>query len=147
MPCYTGSDCRGEESHRPSSGFHDDDEFYFLEQEYAGLNDDEIWQMLECYLKLPEMPHPDHNPLNYTHICEQQQQDEKLLALQAKYPDNYIDFQLDDDVHNIICYKKDPTQDNWKIALPESMVNDTVKWFHQVMGHPGGKRLGESLRQ
>jgi hypothetical protein len=22
-------------------------------------------------------------------------------------------------------------------ALPESMVVDTVKWFHQVMGHPG----------
>jgi len=51
---------------------------------------------------------------------------------------------MDDDVDNIICYKKDPTQDNWKIALPESMVADTVKWFHQVMGHPGEKRLGES---
>jgi hypothetical protein len=38
-----------------------------------------------------------------------------------------------------ICYKKDPTQPNLKIALPESMVDDTVKWFHQVMGHPGEK--------
>ena len=27
------------------------------------------------------------------------------------------------------------------------MVGDTVKWFHQVMGHPGEKRLTESLRQ
>ena len=27
------------------------------------------------------------------------------------------------------------------------MVADTVKWFHQVMGHPGEQRLGESLRQ
>jgi hypothetical protein len=33
--------------------------------------------------------------------------------------------------------KKDPTQPNWKIALPESMVVGTIKWFHQVVGHPG----------
>ena len=27
------------------------------------------------------------------------------------------------------------------------MVDDTVKWFHQVMGHPGERRITESLRQ
>jgi hypothetical protein len=27
------------------------------------------------------------------------------------------------------------------------MVVDTVKWFHQVMGHPGEKRLCETLNQ
>ena len=117
----------------------DKDELYFLVQEYAGLNDDEIWQTLEYYLNLPEMPHPDRNPLNYAHIRDQQQQDDKLLALQAKYPDNYVNLQLDDDVDDIICYKKYPAQDNWKIALPDSMVAETVKWFHQVMGHPGEK--------
>jgi hypothetical protein len=47
--------------------------------------------------------------------------------------------QLHDDVDNIICYKKDPAQGNWKIALPKSMVAETVKWFHQVMGHPDEK--------
>ena len=67
----------------------DKDELYLLEQESTGLNDDEIGKALECYLNLPEMPHPDRNPLNYAHICKQQQEDEKLLALQAKYPDNY----------------------------------------------------------
>ncbi len=64
-----------------------------------------------------------------------------------KYPDNYVDLQLDDDINDIIGYKKDPTQPNWKIVLPESMVVDTVKWFHQVMGHPGEKRLQETLNQ
>ncbi len=64
-----------------------------------------------------------------------------------KYPDNYVNLQLDDDVNDIICYKKDPTQPNWKILLPKSMVVDTVKWFHQVMGHPGEKRLQETLKQ
>ncbi len=64
-----------------------------------------------------------------------------------KYPDNYVNLQLDDNVNEIICYKKDPTQSNWKIVLPESMIVDTVKWFHQVMGHLGEKRLQDTLKQ
>jgi hypothetical protein len=92
-----------------------------------------------CYLNIPDTPHPDENALNYAHICELQQEDEQLLALQVKYPDNYVNLQLDDNVNDIICYKKDPTQPNWKIVLPKSMVVDTVKWFHQVMGHPNEK--------
>ena len=104
-----------------------------------GLDYDEIWETFECYLNLPEIPHPDRNPLNYTHLHEQQQQDKKLQALQVKYPDKCVNLKLDDNVVDIICYKKDLTQDNWKIALPKSMVADTVKWFPQVMGHPGEK--------
>ncbi len=37
--------------------------------------------------------------------------------------------------------------ENCVAVLPESMVVDTVKWFHQVMGHPGEKRLRETLNQ
>jgi hypothetical protein len=85
--------------------------------------------------------------LNYAHIFELQQQYKQLLALQVKYPDNYVNLQLDDDVNNIFFYKKDPTQLNRKIVLPESMVAGTIKWFHQVMGHPGEKRLREMLNQ
>jgi hypothetical protein len=56
--------------------------------------------------------------LNYAHIRELQQQAKQLLALQVKYPDNYVNLQLDYDVDDIICYKKDPTQPNEKIAMP-----------------------------
>ncbi len=65
--------------------------------------------------------------MNYAHIHELQQPDEQLLALQVKIPDKYVNLQLDDNINGIICYKKDPTQPNWKTALPESMVVDTVK--------------------
>jgi hypothetical protein len=44
---------------------------------------------------LPESHWPDLNPLNYAHICEQQQQDDKLLALQVKYLENYVYMDLD----------------------------------------------------
>jgi hypothetical protein len=83
--------------------------------------------------------------LNHAHICELQQQDEQPLALQAKYPDNIVILQMYDGINDIICCKKDPTQSDWKIVLPESMLVDTIKWFHQVMGHPGKKRLRETL--
>jgi hypothetical protein len=105
----------------------EEDEAYFLDQEYSGLYHKDVWECIACYLNLPDTPHQDENPLNYAHICELQQQDKQLLALQVKYPDNYVNLQLDDDVDNIICYKKDPTQPSWKIALPESIVVDTVK--------------------
>jgi hypothetical protein len=85
--------------------------------------------------------------LNYAHICELQQHDKQLLALHVKCPDNYINLPLDDNIDDIICYKKDPSQSNWKIALPESMIVDTVKWFHQVTGHTGEKRLQDKLNQ
>ncbi len=85
--------------------------------------------------------------MNYAHISELQQQDKQLLALQVKYTDNYVNLQLDDNINYIICYKKDPTQPSWKIVLPESMVVYTVKWFHQVIGHPSEKRLQDTLNQ
>jgi hypothetical protein len=46
------------------------DNLYFLDQEYSGLYDENVWECIECYLNLPDTPHPDENPLNYAHICE-----------------------------------------------------------------------------
>jgi hypothetical protein len=89
-----------------------EDEAYFFNQENSGLYNENVWESIECYLNLPDTPHLDENLLNYAHICELQQQDKHLLALQVKYLDNYVNLQLDDDVDEIICNKKDPTQPN-----------------------------------
>ncbi len=118
-PSYTGSDHGGEETCRPHRGFYWEVKAYFLDQEYSGLYDEDVWECIECYLNLPDTPHLDENPLNHAHIHKLQQQDKQLLALQVKYPDNYVYLQLDDNVDDIICYKKDPTQPNWKIVLPD----------------------------
>ncbi len=87
---------------------------YFLDQEYSGLYDDKIWECIECYLNLPETSHLDQNSLNYAQICELQQQDKQLLALQVNNSDNYVNLQLDDNIDDIICYKKDLVQPDWK---------------------------------
>jgi hypothetical protein len=66
----------------------EENEVYFLDQEYSGLDDDKVWECIECYLNLPKTPHLDQNPLNYTYICKLQQQDKQLLALQVNNSDN-----------------------------------------------------------
>ncbi len=45
-----------------------EDKACFLDLEYSGLYDEDIWECIECYLNLPDTPHPDENPLNYAHI-------------------------------------------------------------------------------
>ena len=65
----------------------------------------------------------DENPLNYMHIYELQNQDNNLLALQVKYPDNYVYMALDDDVDDIICYNKHPTKDDLEKCLTRIKVS------------------------
>ena len=71
------------------------------------------------------------------------------MALQAKYLNCYIYKILYDDVEDILCYVRDHDDPNnkQKIALPESMLKETVKWFHIFMGQPGGNQFIESLQQ
>ena len=104
--------------------------------------------MFECYLNIPEQDSPEENPLNYGYIREQQQADARLLARQEKYPEQYINISLDDDVDDIICYVR-PTdnQNQWRIALPEQMLDKTIAWFHKLVGHPESKRLRETLQK
>ena len=64
----------------------DDDNLYFVDQYYSGVHDNDIYNILECYMNLPEMEHPKQNPLNFEYIRKQQQADEDLLRLQRKYP-------------------------------------------------------------
>ncbi len=42
-----------------------EDKAYFLDQEYSGLYDEDVWECIECYINLPDTPHPDENPLNF----------------------------------------------------------------------------------
>jgi hypothetical protein len=42
----------------------EEDKVYFLDQEYSGLYNENVWECIEFYLNLPDTPHPDENPLN-----------------------------------------------------------------------------------
>lgn len=131
--------------------YFDEDEIddYHTDVIRSGVTDPDIDDMLDSYLNLPEMEIIEENPLNFAHIYEMQQADEKLIAMQQKFPEQYINKTLDDDVPDIICYVRpnDDRESQWRIALPEGMLLPTVIWFHQVLGHPGEKRLRETLQQ
>ena len=73
-----------------SSDDKDDVEAFLTDYEYSSILDDNINVMLKCYLNLPEIPDPAHNLLSIACICKQQQQDQQLLALQAKYSEQFM---------------------------------------------------------
>jgi hypothetical protein len=127
----------------------EDEEAYLMDHDWSGIYDIDILEALECYLNFPDMTYPEQNPLSYEYLREKQQADEQLLALQQKYPKQYIKMNLDNDVDDIICYVKQGQDPNsqWKIAFPASMLDKTVKWFHMVMRHPGEKRLRMTLQE
>jgi hypothetical protein len=98
----------------------------------------------QCYLNLPEDIIED-NPLDIENIKEKQIEDEKLQQSVIKHPEWYS-HKTFNDIRDVLCYTKvgdDPA--NWKIALPSELIAPTVKWYHQVTGHPGSKRLNDLI--
>jgi hypothetical protein len=94
----------------------------------------------ECYLNLPEDSTVD-NPLNIEAIKEQQDADQELQRTATKYADQYTHKSISE-IDNVLCLVKpgDPPA-NWRIALPKLMLQPIIRWFHQITGHPGSKRL------
>ena len=99
-----------------------------------------------CYLNLPE-DMIENNPLNMENIKEKQDQDADLQQSATRHPEWYSRKDINS-IADILCYTR-PNDDpsNWKITLPNELIEPTVQWYHQVTGHPGSKRLYEHLRQ
>ena len=65
----------------------------------------------------------------------------------VKYP-TWYNCKTINNVEDILCYTKPGDNPaNWKNALPEDLIKPTIKWYHQVTGHLGSKRLYRQLRQ
>jgi hypothetical protein len=94
----------------------------------------------ESYLNLPD-DMVDNNPLDMENNEDQQETDDALLQHATKYADRYTRTRIST-IDDILCYIKpgDPPN-NWKIALPKSLLQPTIKWLHQVTGHPCRKSL------
>ena len=99
-----------------------------------------------CYLNLPEDMVED-NPLDLENIKEKQDEDNDLQQSLTKHPDWYSRKNIND-VNDILCYTKPgDNAANWKIVLPKDLILPTIRWYHQVTGHPGSKRLYQHLHQ
>jgi hypothetical protein len=66
---------------------------------------------------------------------------------ESSYPEWYSCKTINN-VEDIFCYTKPGDNPaNWKVSLPEDFIKHTIKWYHQVTGHTGSKRLHGQLRQ
>jgi hypothetical protein len=117
-----------------------------LDNYFSWVDDREMFECLkclpddECYLNLPDNM-VDTNPLDMENIKEQQDADDALLQHATKYADQYTHKRIGTIDDNLCYIKPGDPPNNWKITLPKSLLQPTIKWFHQVTGHPGSKRL------
>ena len=100
----------------------------------------------ESYLNLP-FENLEENPLNLSNMRDKQYECKDIQRWKEKYPKSFIKKEIGT-VPDLICYVKPGTNPDtsWRIVLPTSMLDSTIKWFHLVTGHPGSKRLELTLR-
>ncbi len=97
-----------------------------------------------CYLSLPEDMVED-NPLDLENFKEKQDEDNYLQQSLTKHPTWYSHKNINN-VNNIPSYiKPGDNVANWKIVLPKDSMVPTIRWYHQVTGHPGSKRLYQHI--
>ena len=93
------------------------------------------------YLNLPSS---DENPLSYRWLKEMQDSDLNLERRSADSP--YYSTKTFDEIE-LVCYTepgKDADND-WKICLSDEALDPAIRWFHQVLGHPGRERLIQGM--
>jgi hypothetical protein len=89
----------------------------------------------------------EDNPLDLDNIKEKQDEDNDLQQSLTKHPTWYSCKNLND-IYNILCYTKPgDNAANWKIILPKDLLVPTIRWCHQITGHPGSKRLYQHIHQ
>jgi transposase InsO family protein len=95
--------------------------------------------ILECFLNEPVVDVP---PISYALLETEQRRQPGLIQLAETYPDRYT---LQPFARStLVCYRK-PTEHNWKILLPDTLVSRLVRWYHLTLAHAGISNLQTTL--
>ena len=107
-------------------------------ESFINLLEDTVYT--ECMLNLPQ---DLANPVTTINIVNHQARDIRLQEQVRIDPDHYTQ----EEIHtfDVIVYIPNPTETRiWKIVLPESIIQDVLRWYHVVLGqhdtiaaHPG----------
>jgi transposase InsO family protein len=93
-------------------------------------------KLRETLLYYPE--EVDQFPLDFQSIATAQQQDPAMMPLADQDDYDLQEFQGIE----LICRQH---EDQWKIVLPEALIEPTIAWYHIVLGHCGISRLHTTL--
>jgi transposase InsO family protein len=93
----------------------------------------------ESFLNYPD--DVDNFPLNFPDIAAAQATDPTVQNYAA--PMEGFAYQ---DYHGTQLLCRQSTDEQWKIVIPEALINDTIRWYHSIMSHVGSSRLYDSLR-
>jgi RNase H-like domain found in reverse transcriptase len=89
----------------------------------------------ECLLNIPIVPEPMINPINYAHLQQAQQQQLALWNLPQVHLDRGYSYQQFGNM-SLVCYQV-PLQHNWRILVPDGLLQQLVQWYHFVLCHAG----------
>lgn len=103
------------------------------------FDDDE---MLDCFLNHPPLEEMQY-PLDYALIRQNQFEDVALQNLLLTKPAEYTIKDMGSGVQLMCHVRPDPLP--WRICIPTIMVDDIIKWYHQVLGHIGIVRLHQTI--
>jgi hypothetical protein len=93
-------------------------------------------QLTESLLYYPT--NVDQFPLDFANIAQEQQNDAELLPLADQDEFDLHEFNGTE----LICKQ---VQAQWKIVLPESLIEPTIAWYHIILGHCGITRMEVTL--
>ena len=103
------------------------------------LPDDDV----ECYLNLPE--NSNANPLRYQWLKAAQDADPSIRQRVRNNPT--ISLRHFGDIELAIYTPPNASEETpWKIILTDDVVEETIVWFHHVLGYPQKQRLKEGMR-
>ena len=102
-------------------------------------------ELLDCFLNLPQNADGLESPLQWDHVAQQQAADEELQELRQRSPQQYHTREIQG--HDIVCYTRlgENPVTQWKIALSRNMMQQTITFYHEVLGHPGSRRLRDTM--
>ena len=98
--------------------------------------------LLTCFLNHPILTDNIQYPLDYHLIHDRQLLDIQLILNQQTHPLKFPSIIFHDIF--LICFVKNPG-DTWRIAIPTSLLDPIINWYHQMLAHVGMTRLNATI--
>ena len=96
-------------------------------------------ELVDCFLNVPMV---NVNPIDYTQLQQHQQQQANLLLLPQQNPLEYSMQPFGQ--AQLVCYRPQNTH-NFRIVIPDTLLQTMVQWYHNVLHHAGMDRLKQTI--